>query len=450
MNTATIEKPVTALSLPQRATVALSTVEHEVKLRELVASSADIVAVVNAAGREQAHRIGMSLKTARVNIEKAGKLAREDATAFSKAVIAEEARLVNIIEPEEDRVIGLRDGFDAEEKARKDALIAAEVARVEAIRVDIESIRNMATLVAGKPSAIINAACEILGEMIATEDRFAEFTRNAAIAIDQTSAIVCRMLADSIASEAAAAQALADRIADDKRRSDEAEQLAKDRAELDVERERAALAAAAQSEIARKVAQAAKAASDRIAAEQAAEAKRLADQAAAQEAEARCQREHAAAEHQAQLDAIHAAGQKVLAQQAAADARDRQAVIDAAHGEALTDNALIDSAIAASARFAEVLAEQLQEEAAFNADDLDRCTATAAECLSDGRAGIDALTDAADAEPDELTDAQVAAGCMALLQCTLSELGDYSIKLMDGYRDDVRRVYAAITQASAA
>ena len=92
---------VLALALPERAAVALSTAAHEIKLRELVKSSADIVAVIDAPGREQAHRIGMNLKGARVAIEKVGKTAREDATAFSKAIIAEEKRLIAISEPED-------------------------------------------------------------------------------------------------------------------------------------------------------------------------------------------------------------------------------------------------------------------------------------------------------------------------------------------------------------
>ena len=48
-------------------------------------------------------------------------------------------------------------------------------------------------------------------------------------------------------------------------------------------------------------------------------------------------------------------------------------------------------------------------------------------------------------EPDEK---QIAPGMMALLQCTASELGDYSEKLRAGYEDDVRRVYAAMTKSA--
>lgn len=51
---------------------------------------------------------------------------------------------------------------------------------------------------------------------------------------------------------------------------------------------------------------------------------------------------------------------------------------------------------------------------------------------------------AAQPASDALNDEQVDAGCMALLQCTFTELGDYSINLMENYQDDVRRVYAAI------
>ena len=51
----------TALTLPQRAAVALGAVDYEAKIKEQVAASTDITAVIDPAGREQAHRIGMNL-----------------------------------------------------------------------------------------------------------------------------------------------------------------------------------------------------------------------------------------------------------------------------------------------------------------------------------------------------------------------------------------------------
>jgi hypothetical protein len=134
------------LTLPQRAAVALGSAEHEQALIALAKESTDIVTVTNMDGREQAHRVGMTLRNARTTITKAGKAARDDATAFGKAVIAEEKRLVAIIEPEEERVMCLRDAFDAAEQARKDALIAAERARTDAIKKRILDLSNYAII----------------------------------------------------------------------------------------------------------------------------------------------------------------------------------------------------------------------------------------------------------------------------------------------------------------
>lgn len=50
--------------------------------------------------------------------------------------------------------------------------------------------------------------------------------------------------------------------------------------------------------------------------------------------------------------------------------------------------------------------------------------------------------------PTQPSQAQITAGLMALLQCTQTELGDYSEKLMSGYEDDVRRVFVAMSNSA--
>jgi len=105
-----------------------------------------IVAVVDKAGREQAHGAAMELKRARTMIERVSKEAREDSTKFSKAVIAEAARLVEIVEPEEMRLLTLRDAWDD-----KQALIKAEAEqkernRISEIHVNIATVRNYQSL----------------------------------------------------------------------------------------------------------------------------------------------------------------------------------------------------------------------------------------------------------------------------------------------------------------
>lgn len=145
-----------ALAPAQRAAIALDSAKHRKELADLVKKSAGIVAVSNADGREEAHRAGMVLKTARVNIQKRGKEAREDATAFSKAVIAEEKTLVDLIAPEEERVLALRDKWDAQVEAERQAKIAAERQRVEALQRRVAEIRNIPATMAGKSAAEIS------------------------------------------------------------------------------------------------------------------------------------------------------------------------------------------------------------------------------------------------------------------------------------------------------
>jgi hypothetical protein len=152
----------TALAPAQRAAIALDSAKHRTELADLVKKSAGIVAVSNADGREEAHRAGMVLKTARVTIQKRGKEAREDATAFSKAVIAEEKTLVDLIALEEERVLALRDKWDAQVEAARQAKIAAERARVEALQDRVAAIRNTPALMTGKSAEEISRTISYL------------------------------------------------------------------------------------------------------------------------------------------------------------------------------------------------------------------------------------------------------------------------------------------------
>lgn len=152
----------TALLPAQRAAIALDSARHRKELADLVKKSANIVAVTNADGREEAHRAGMVLKSARVTIQKRGKEAREDATAFSKAVIAEEKALVDLISPEEERVLSLRDAWDAKVEAERQARIAAERQRVESLQARVAEIRNLPLTMTGKSSSEISQTIGIL------------------------------------------------------------------------------------------------------------------------------------------------------------------------------------------------------------------------------------------------------------------------------------------------
>lgn len=128
----------TALTVVQRASVALGATEHEKKLVELAKQSVAITTISNNGGLQECHAARMRLKNARIEIEKLGKSARDDATKFSKAVIAEEARLVALIEPEEKRLQAIQDAWDAAREAERIAHENAERERLARIQEAIE------------------------------------------------------------------------------------------------------------------------------------------------------------------------------------------------------------------------------------------------------------------------------------------------------------------------
>lgn len=398
MNTATLDRPAieptTALTLPQRAAVALGESANAAKLRELVTKSAGILTVTNPDGRDEAHRAGMVLIKTRTNIEKTGKAAREDATAFSKAVIAMEKDLIAIIEPEETRVLKLRDAFDEQIAAEKAAKIAAERALMAAIETRISVIRDVPLHCATSSSEGIAGMMTTLSDMDLTVELFGDRFNDAVELRVATLATLQGMVDKAKASEAAAHEAEQARIAEAAR----------------LESERAAIAAQS-------------AENERIANEQAAERQRLADLAAAQELAAKQLRDKAAANLQAEHDAmterlrierervateqakaraeLMAQQEKLYADEVAYTAKVQRDMVD--HAEALEMNAMFDAAKVACAKFPEVLAEQKAEEDAINADRA-RCTETANAMLTNGRSQVMSLEELAasigDGDPD--------------------------------------------------
>ncbi|MFM2253768.1 MAG: hypothetical protein RJB68_2105, partial [Pseudomonadota bacterium] len=134
------------LPVEARAAVALKSSETETQLRELASKNKAIVAIIDKPGREQAHGAAMELKRTRTAIQATGKAARDDATKFSKAVIAEENRLIAIIEPEETRLLALRDGWDTEQARIKAEKEAAERVRIMDINERIAHIQGYVSL----------------------------------------------------------------------------------------------------------------------------------------------------------------------------------------------------------------------------------------------------------------------------------------------------------------
>lgn len=247
------ETAVTISSLPpaERAVIVLESTKTETHLRELVAKSSEITTVVDANGREEAHRTGMNLKNARVTITKAGKAAREDAAAFCTAVIAEEKRLIGITEAEETRIFGLRDGYDAKAKAEKEERERKERERMAAIQAKLNDIRALPMQSASDTAAQLQATYDDLLGFTPTEEDFAEFVAEAAQARDNALGILSTLLESAKTREAEAARLAAERAAQEA----EARRMAEQRAELErqqqeLARQRAELEAASKPQAA--------------------------------------------------------------------------------------------------------------------------------------------------------------------------------------------------------
>ena len=149
----------TELTVTERAANVLAFDETKTKLVALAAESARIVEITGAPGYQEAQAARVKLKFARVDIEKRGKAAREDAQAFSKAVIAHERELIDVIGPEETRLQALQDEWDAAIAREKAAKAEAERLRVLNIRLAIDAVR-------GLPLQAVGATSEQIAELI--------------------------------------------------------------------------------------------------------------------------------------------------------------------------------------------------------------------------------------------------------------------------------------------
>lgn len=306
----------------ERAAIALDASATEAKLRELVKSSVDLVAVVDPAGREQMHRAYMVLKNKRVDIEHTEKGVTEDAKKFTKAVNVKATELIAIITPEEDRLKALRDGYDDKVRLEKEEADRLERERVDAIKARLAALRDNVPAMVGKSYLEINQrVVDLTGEFPKEESEWAEFLPRAievnTEVVEQLKVMASAQLAIEMAARLAAQQAKeeAERVA----AQAEANRLAM----LELERQRAELAAQAKKiaddKAATDKAEAeARAERDRIEkAERDAEAKRQADEKAAADA--------AIKKQQDELEEREAAFQRKLDQQAA----EEQARVDA-------------------------------------------------------------------------------------------------------------------------
>jgi hypothetical protein len=293
--------PKTELAPIERAAIALESSKTEQHLMALATKHQSITVVKDKAGREQAHGAYIEVMRARTAVEKASKDAREDATKFSKAVIAEAARLVAIVEPEEARLKEARDAWDAEQARIKAEAEARERARVLAITERIAAIKAYVVLANNcRTSARV---AELQVKLCDTEmTGFEEFEAEAVMALADTEAHLNRVLANIREQEYEAARIKAEQEA-------EAARLKAEREELDRQRAEAAAQAKAQAEADRAELDRQRKEMDAQRAAAQAEAKRVADEARAQaeaaEAKVRAAAEAMAAER-AELERMRA------------------------------------------------------------------------------------------------------------------------------------------------
>lgn len=228
----------TALTVAQRATLALGLADIEKTLTEMASKTTSIVFITSPDGYTQVHSGRMALKNQRIAIEKAGKAARDDATKFSKAVLAEEARLIAIIEPEEKRLQAVQDGHDAAVEALKQDRINAELRRVAAIDARIEIIRGWPTQYTGKPSALVEQQVKAANDYVINEF-FEEKADTARTVLEASRAALVGILAERKAHEAEQERVKAEREELAKLRAQQAERDAAERARI-AEEERVA------------------------------------------------------------------------------------------------------------------------------------------------------------------------------------------------------------------
>lgn len=134
---------VTGLTLQNRAVTSMGV--DETALFELSARSKDLTHEIKSdAHFKEYGRAKSALVSARNSIEAKGKAARDDATAFSKAVIAEQKRLIAILEPEENRLQAKQDVWtDAKRRIELEALAIIEAKNAAIRELDAKLDHNL-------------------------------------------------------------------------------------------------------------------------------------------------------------------------------------------------------------------------------------------------------------------------------------------------------------------
>lgn len=175
-------EPSTELSLLERSQAALNSSDTERRLVELSTEFKSITAITNKDGRAECHSALMTLVNARTTIEKTAKAAREDATKFSKAVIAEENRLIAITAAEEKRLAVLRDEWDAKKEQERREAEEAERQRIEAIQNQIRDIKAIPYQFVSASLEEIQGRIELMEAEVPVPEHFGDLLLDAKIA----------------------------------------------------------------------------------------------------------------------------------------------------------------------------------------------------------------------------------------------------------------------------
>lgn len=359
---ATAESDVQTALVPvaERAALALSSTKTEEHLKALATKHQAITVIKDKAGREQAHNAAMELQKARTTIEKIAKEARDDATKFSKAVIAEERRLIAITEAEEKRLFAVRDAWDAEQERIRREKAEAEERRVQRIRAAIDSIRAMPGNMLIANSAQLTEAIEDLREIV-IDGSYEEFMPQAELAKVEALDKLAELRTAADAREAEAAKLAAERAELERARAEQAAQAAELARQVRELQEANARAAAEVAAAAQRAIDEANAKSKREAEEREAFLRQQQDAFAAEKAEAQAKMD----EQQRVLNEQMAAIAKEQAEKAAAEAaaqakRDAEEAAARRANEEAERKARNDEAISFASRVVAVVAEAFE------------------------------------------------------------------------------------------
>ena len=168
----------TQLAPIDRAKGALGFDAARTELQTLADQSKGITEITNKAGYEQCHAARMALKNRRIAIQRLGKDAREDAQAYSKAVIGVEKELVAIIESEEGRLAAMQEEWDTARQREREAAERAEAERIQKQQDALATITGALGRLFGADTATLNLALDQLAGF--DMDQFDEVFRPAA------------------------------------------------------------------------------------------------------------------------------------------------------------------------------------------------------------------------------------------------------------------------------